>query len=51
MLRGRRLQARAIGVAVRRGFAKLRHLLGGGRGGSGAPRHPGDATAMCELER
>jgi hypothetical protein len=40
MLRGRRLQARAIGGAVRHGLAKLRHLLRGGRGDPGAPRHP-----------
>jgi hypothetical protein len=40
MLRGRRLQARAIGGAVRHGLAKLRHLLRGGRGDPRAPRHP-----------
>jgi hypothetical protein len=40
MLRGRRLQARTMGGALRHGLAKLRHLVGGRRGGSRA-RHPG----------
>jgi hypothetical protein len=41
MLRGRRLQAQAVGEAVRRAFAKLRRLLRHGHGDAGAARQPG----------
>jgi hypothetical protein len=41
MLRGRRLQAAAIGGALRQAFAKLRRLLRRGHGDSGSPRQPG----------
>jgi hypothetical protein len=40
MLRGRRLQAQAIGGALRQAFAKLRRLLRRSRGDSGSPRQP-----------
>jgi hypothetical protein len=38
MLRGRRLQAQAVGGALRRGFGKLRRLLRRGHGSAGADR-------------
>lgn len=41
MLRGRRLQAQAVGGALRRSFAKLRRLLRRSYGDSGSCRQPG----------
>jgi hypothetical protein len=41
MLRGRRLQAQAVGGALRRGLAKLRRLLRRSHGQVGSPRQPG----------
>jgi hypothetical protein len=41
MLRGRRLQAQAIGGALRQAFAKLGRLLRRGHERSDAPRQPG----------
>jgi len=41
MLRGRRLQAQAIGGALRHAFAKLRRLLRRSHGNSGSTRQPG----------
>jgi hypothetical protein len=41
MLRGRRLQAQAVGGALRRAFAKLRRLLRRSAGDAGSPRQPG----------
>jgi hypothetical protein len=40
MLRGRRLQAQAIGGALRQTFAKLRRLLRRSHGRSGSTRQP-----------
>jgi hypothetical protein len=39
MLRGRRLQAQAIGGALRKGFARLRRVLGRLHPGSRSGRH------------
>jgi hypothetical protein len=41
MLRGRRLQAQAMGGWWRRGFGKLRRLLSGSHPGPAAPLPPG----------
>jgi hypothetical protein len=41
MLRGRRLQAQAIGGALCQAFAKLRRLLRRSDGDAGPPQQPG----------